>query len=78
MAFLFIFFFLPFCRFVFYFALSDNSVRPRQHVRRNRQTDLLCGFEIDYKFEFFRLLDGKSAGFAPFQDFVHVNGRATV
>jgi hypothetical protein len=28
----------------------DHFIRPRQHVRRNRQADLLCRFEIDDKF----------------------------
>src|SRR5258706_9329803 len=36
--------------------LSDNFIRPRQHIRRNRQTDLLCSFEIDDELEFLRLL----------------------
>jgi hypothetical protein len=29
-------------------ALLDDPVRPRQHVRRNGETDLLSGFEIDH------------------------------
>src|SRR5262245_18273954 len=28
--------------------LFDHFVRPRHHVRRNRQTDLLGGFPIDH------------------------------
>ena len=35
----------------------NDTVRPRQHVGRNRQADLLRGFEIDYKFKLYWLLD---------------------
>jgi len=28
-------------------ALSNHLIRPRQHVRRNREADLFCGFQID-------------------------------
>ena len=31
--------------------LLDHRVRPRQHVRRNRETNLLSGFEIDDELE---------------------------
>src|SRR4030095_5756453 len=37
---------------------SDDSVRPCQHVRRNRQAKLRCCLEIDHELEFRRLLDG--------------------
>ena len=41
-----------------YSALSfDNPVRPRQHVRRNGQADLLGGFKINDQLELLRLLD---------------------
>jgi hypothetical protein len=47
-------------------ALSfDHSIRSRQHIRRNRQADLLGGFEIDDQLELLRLLDRKIACFAP-------------
>ena len=38
-------------------CLSDYSIRPRQHIRRNGQTDLLRGFQIDDQLELRRLLD---------------------
>jgi hypothetical protein len=41
------------------FNLLDHLVRPRQHIRRNRQADLLDGLEIDDKFELRSLLDGQ-------------------
>ena len=51
--------------------LSLNySIRPRQHVRRNRQADLLGGLEIDEELELRRLLDGHVGGLGAFQDLV--------
>jgi len=46
--------------------LLDHLIRPRQRVRRNRQADLLGRFQIDDELEPYGLLDGRSAGFAPF------------
>jgi len=40
--------------------LLDQPTRPGQHLRRNRQTDLLRRFQIDDELEFFRLLKGQS------------------
>ena len=34
----------------------DHLIRSRQHVRRNRHADLLCGFEIDDELKLRRLL----------------------
>ena len=45
----------------------DHPIRPRQHLRRNRQADLLGCFEIDHQLELRRLLDRQSAGLAPFR-----------
>ena len=55
----------------------DHPIRPRQHIRRNCQADLLGGFEIDHKFEFGRPLDGQVGGLGAFQDLVYVNSRAS-
>src|SRR5262245_24230916 len=52
----------------------DDFVRPIQHGRWNRQTDLLGGFQIDDEFELCRLFDGKIGGLCAFQDSVHVRG----
>ena len=38
-------------------GLSNHLVRFRQDVRRNNQSDLFGGFEIDCQLEFSRLLD---------------------
>ena len=50
--------------------LLNDFIRPRQHVRRNRQADLLGGFEIDDELELRRLLDGKIGGLGAFQNLV--------
>src|SRR6185503_21104514 len=54
----------------------NHLVRPRQHVRRNRETDLLGGFEIDEQLEFSRLLHRKIGGFGALKDFIDVSGGA--
>src|SRR5262245_55183180 len=42
--------------------LLDHPVRSRQHIRRNRQTDLFGGFEINDELKLRRLLDWKIGG----------------
>jgi hypothetical protein len=42
--------------------LFDHFVRPRQHVGRNRQADLLSGLEIDDELELNWLLDRQIGG----------------
>lgn len=44
-------------------ASPNYPVRPRQHIRRDRQADLLGGFEVDDEFKLDRLLDGKISRF---------------
>ena len=56
----------------------DHSVRSRQHIWRDRQADLLGGFEIDDELKLLRLLDGKVSGLGAFEDLVHVSCRAPV
>jgi hypothetical protein len=45
--------------------LSNHLIRSRQHVGRNRQTDLLGRLQIDDELELLSLLRSKSAGLAP-------------
>ena len=45
----------------------DNLIRSYQHIRRNRQADLLDGFKIDHQVELRRLLDREFRGLAPFK-----------
>jgi hypothetical protein len=54
----------------------DDFVRPRQHVRRNGQADLLGSLEINEQLEFGRLLDGKIGRLGSFKNPVHVISRA--
>ena len=56
--------------------LSDDPIRSRQHIRRNRQADLFCGFQIDDELELRRLFDGNLGGLGAFQDFIAIDGGA--
>ena len=47
--------------------LLNDFIRPRQHIWRNRQADLLGGFQIDDEFKFRRLLDGQISRLGPFR-----------
>jgi hypothetical protein len=44
----------------------DHLIRSHQHVRRNRETNLLGRFEIDHQFELRRLLDRQVGWFGTF------------
>src|SRR5262249_51770645 len=50
----------------------NHLIRPRQHVGRNRQTDLLRCLEIDDELKLGRLLNGKVGGLGTFEDFIHI------
>src|SRR5512138_1945661 len=58
-------------------ASLDHSIRPRQHVGRNGETDLLGGFEIDDQLELRRLFDRKVSGFCAFQNLVDIDRGAS-
>ena len=45
--------------------LLDHLIRPRQHIRRDRQADLLRGFQVDHELDLVGCSTGKSAGLAP-------------
>src|SRR6266508_5947440 len=51
---------------------SYDAVGSRQHIRRNCQADLLCGFEINDELKLLRLLHGQVSGLGAFQNLVHV------
>ena len=57
---------------------SDDSVRPHQHIRRNRQADLLGRFQIDDELKLRRLLHGEIGGLGAFQNLVHISSGAPV
>ena len=44
---------------------SDDSIRPGEHIGRNRQSDLLGGLEIHYEFKLRRLFDGSLRAWRP-------------
>jgi hypothetical protein len=54
-----------------FLRLLDHLIRPYQHVRWDRQADLLGCFEIDDEFKLGRLLHGKIGGLGAFEDFVY-------
>ena len=47
-------------------CLFDHLIRPRQHVRWNRQADLLGRFQIDDELELRRLLHREIGGLGTF------------
>src|SRR5215468_1688129 len=52
----------------------DHFIRPREHVWRNCQTDLLSRVQVDHEFKLGRLLHRKISRFRSFEDLVHVVG----
>src|SRR5215831_20426308 len=52
--------------------ILDDLVRPHQYIRRNRQSDLFGGFEIDDVFELCRLLDGQICRLGTFENLVDI------
>src|SRR6266404_1583081 len=56
----------------------DHLIRSHQHVRRDRQADLLGGFQVDHQLELRRLLDGKIGGLRAFQNLVYIRSSAPV
>ena len=58
--------------------LLDHPIRSGQHIRWNRETDLLCGFEIDHQLKLRRLLHRQVRRLSAFQDLVHIASGAAV
>ena len=50
----------------------DHFIRLVQHIRRNRQADLLGNLEIDDQFELRWLLNGKVSRLGTFEDLVYI------
>ena len=57
---------------------SYDPIRSRQHIRRNREADLLGRFQIDDELELRRLLHRQISGLGAFQNLVHISGGAPV
>ena len=49
----------------------DHPIRSGQHIRRNRQADLLRRFQIDDELELLGLLDRQIGGLSALEDSVH-------
>src|SRR5258708_5728154 len=58
--------------------LFDHFVRSRQHIRWNRQADLLGGFQIDHQLKLCRPLDRQVTWLCAFQNLVHVGGDSAI
>ena len=54
----------------------DYSVRSHQHIRRDRQADLLRRFQIDDELKLHRLLHRDIRGLGAFQNLVDESGGA--
>jgi hypothetical protein len=50
----------------------DQPIRSGEHLRRNRQPDVLRSFEIDHQLELSRLLHRQIGRLGALQDSVHV------
>jgi hypothetical protein len=55
---------------------SDHLICSRQDIGRNRQANLLGGFEVNHQLEFCGLLDGYVSRLIPFENLVHLDGDA--
>ena len=53
----------------------DQPIRSGEHLRRNRDADLLCRLEIDHQLELHWLLDGQVSRLRAFEDLVHIGGQ---
>ena len=62
-----------------YSALSSyDFIRSRQHIRRDRQADLLRRFQVDYQLELRGSFDRNFGRFGSLQDFIDQGGYACV
>src|SRR5438046_7294517 len=55
-----------------------DFVCPRQHIRRNREADLLCRLKVNDEFKLRCLLHWQISRFGSFQYLVHVNSRTPI
>src|SRR5262249_20380919 len=52
--------------------LSDYPIRSRQHIGRDRQVNLLSGFQIYDELKLLRLLDGKISWLSTFENLIDI------
>src|SRR5690242_10544039 len=55
-----------------------DLIRPREHIRRNRETDLFRCFQVDHQLEFCRSLYRQIGWFCTFEDFIYIGDGAPV
>src|SRR5262245_9784021 len=55
----------------------NHPIRPRQHIWRNSEADLLRGFQINDELKLGWLLDRKIGGLCAFKYLVHIYGGAS-
>src|SRR5215813_5495116 len=56
----------------------DNFVRSHQHIRWNRQADLLGRFQVDDELKLRRLFHRQISRLCAFQNLVHIDGDPTI
>jgi hypothetical protein len=56
----------------------DHLIGPIKHRLRNRETDLLRGFQIDDELELLRLFHGEVSGLRAFQYLVYIGGSTPI
>src|SRR5262249_50513012 len=56
--------------------LFDHLICSYEHIRWNRQADLLGGFEINNQLKLHRLFYRQVSGLAAFEDLIHIRGSA--
>jgi hypothetical protein len=55
---------------------TNHFIRSHQHIRRDRQANLLCGPQVDDKFKVHRRFHGKIGWLGSFEDSINVPGSA--
>src|SRR6266576_39255 len=56
----------------------DHLIRPHQHIRRNRQANLLGSLKIDHELKLLWLFHREVRGLGAFQNLVHIRGGTAV
>src|SRR4029453_18835001 len=58
--------------------LFNDSIRPCQHVRRDRQRNLLGGYQVDDQFKLSRSLYRQVGRFRTLKDLIHIDRSAPI
>src|SRR4249920_3398361 len=57
-------------------TLSNHLIRPHQYIRRNRDADLLRGYQVNHELKLRGLFYWQVGGLGAFENFVYVGGGA--